>query len=214
MTTAIIGAGNIGRTIATHLVAGGEPVVLAARDEPEGLAKELGNLATTATVPAAIEAADVVVFALWLDDMKGVIEQHRARLTGKVVVDPSNPIAVSATGEISRTLPDDVSAGSVVAGLLPHAAHFVKAFGTLSAGTLEKAANRMPERAVLFYATDDPDAQTAIEGLISIAGFDPVKAGGLNAAARIEFGGDLSEFGLGGQLVNVKDAQAAVARLG
>jgi predicted dinucleotide-binding enzyme len=33
MTTAIVGVGNIGSALARHLVAGGEPVVLAARDE-------------------------------------------------------------------------------------------------------------------------------------------------------------------------------------
>jgi predicted TIM-barrel fold metal-dependent hydrolase len=36
----------------------------------------------------------------------------------------------------------------------------------LSAGSLAKAANRAPKRAVLFYGTDDPLAQTAIERLI------------------------------------------------
>ena len=35
MTTAIIGVGQIGKPLAEHLVAGGEPVVLAARD-PSG----------------------------------------------------------------------------------------------------------------------------------------------------------------------------------
>ena len=48
MTTAIIGTGNIGGQVARHLVAGGEPVVLAARDESHAaaLANELGPLAS------------------------------------------------------------------------------------------------------------------------------------------------------------------------
>ena len=211
MSTAIIGVGNVGRTIAGHLVAGGERVVLAARETPDQLAKQLGDLATATTVSEAIAAADVVILAVWLDVMKGLIEQNRAGLANKVVVDPSNPVAVDDKGEISRTLPDGVSAGSVVAGLLPDTSHFVKGLGTLSAGTLEKAANRTPDRAVLFYATDDIDAQVVIERLISVSGFDPVKAGGVDAATRIEFGGDLSEYGLNGQLVNVQEARAAIA---
>jgi hypothetical protein len=46
MTTAIIGAGNIGGTPARHLVRGGEPVMLAAKDESNAarLAGELGPL--------------------------------------------------------------------------------------------------------------------------------------------------------------------------
>src|SRR2546426_9159587 len=43
MATAIIGTGNIGGTLARHLVRGGEPVVLAAKDEANAaaLAQEL-----------------------------------------------------------------------------------------------------------------------------------------------------------------------------
>jgi predicted dinucleotide-binding enzyme len=143
--------------------------------------------------------------------MKGLIEHNRARLANKVVVDPSNPVTLNDKGEISRTLPDAVSSGSVVAELLPDTSHFVKALGTLSAGSLEKAANRTPQRAVLFYATDDAEAQTAIERLISILGFDPVKAGGVDAAIRIEVGGDLNESGLNGQLLDVEQARAGIA---
>jgi predicted dinucleotide-binding enzyme len=178
MSTAIIGVGNIGRTIAGHLVAGGEGVVLAARETPDQLAKQLGDLASATTVPEGIDAADMVVLAVWLDVMKGLIEHNLARLARKVVVDPSNPVALNEKGEITRTLPEGVSSGSVVARLLPPTTHFVKAFGTLSAGSLEKAANRTPQRAALFYATDDVEAQATIERLISISGFDPVKAGG------------------------------------
>jgi 8-hydroxy-5-deazaflavin:NADPH oxidoreductase len=127
------------------------------------------------------------------------------------VVDPSNPVAVSDTGEVTRILPDGVSSGSVVAGLLPPTAHFVKAFGTLSAGSLQGGANRTPNRAVLFYASDDADAQAAVEHLISISGFEPMKAGGVDSAVRIEVGGDLSEYGLNGQIVDVETARAAIA---
>jgi predicted dinucleotide-binding enzyme len=44
MTTAIVGVGNIGGAVARHLVAGGESVVLAAKEESnaEALAGELG----------------------------------------------------------------------------------------------------------------------------------------------------------------------------
>jgi predicted dinucleotide-binding enzyme len=211
MSTAIIGTGNIGRTIAGQLVAGGERVVLASRETPDQLANQLGNLATATTVPEAIDAADVVILAVWLEVTRGLIEENLARLANKVVVDPSNPVALNDKGEISRILPEGVSSGSVVAELLPDTSHFVKALGTLSAGSLEKAANRTPQRAVLFYATDDAEAQTAIERLISISGFDPVKAGGIDAAIRIEVGGDLNESGLNGQLVDAEQARVAIA---
>jgi predicted dinucleotide-binding enzyme len=213
MTTAIIGTGNIGRAVARHLVDGGERVVLAAHDESNAtaLANELGELASATSVEKAITDADVVVFAVWLDTLKDLIAQHADLLRGKVVVDPSNPVAQDANGGVVRTLPDDQSSGAVVAGLLPAEAHFVKAFGTLGAESLASEANRTP-RAVLFYATDDDQAAAAIERLISAAGFDPVKAGGVDAALRIETSGDLHQFGgLNGKVVNAGDARAALA---
>jgi len=213
MTTAIIGLGNIGTAVSRHLVDGGERVVVAARDESKAtaLANELGELASGTSVERAIEDADVVVFAVWLDTLKDLIVQHADLLRGKVVVDPSNPVGQDTNGGIVRTLPDDQSSGSVVARLLPTEAHFVKAFGTLGAESLASEANRTP-RAVLFYATDDAQAAAAIERLISAAGFDPVKAGGVDAALRIETSGALHQFGgLNGKVVNGGEARSALA---
>ena len=100
----------------------------------------------------------------------------------------------------------------MVAALLPAGAHYVKAFGTLAADALAAGAHREPRRAVLFYATDDDTAATTIERLLRAAGFDPLKAGGVADAGRIEApGGDLHQFGLNGQLVDLDEARAAIA---
>jgi len=186
MTTAIVGIGNIGGAVARHLVAGGEPVVLAATDQShvEALAGELGPHARAASVEDAIADGDAVVFAVWLDTMRELIPQHARLLEGKVVVDPSNPIGFDESGQPFRTLPEGQSAGSVVAALLPAGAHYVKAFGTLGADALAAGAHREPRRAVLFYATDDDTAAATIERLVRAAGFDPLKAGGVADAGR------------------------------
>jgi predicted dinucleotide-binding enzyme len=214
MATAIIGTGNIGGALARHLVRGGEPVVLAAKDEANAaaLAHDLGELARPASVEGAITQADAVVFAVWLDTTRELIAKDARLLDNKVVVDPSNPLGFDGSGQMIRTLPDGQSAGSVVAALLPTGAHYVKAFGTLAADALASAANREPQRAVLFYATDDDTAATVIERLIKAAGFEPWKAGGVADAGRIEMpGGDLHQFGLNGALLDLEEARAAVA---
>ena len=213
-TIAIIGVGNIGSTLARHLSRGGEAVVLAANDAAgaKALADELGPLARAASVEDAISDADEVIFALWLDDMKQVIPQHARLLAGKVVVDPSNPVSY-ATGDPVRTLPGNLSAGSIVANLVPPSAHYVKAFGTLDAPSLAREAFLEPFRAVLYYATDDDLAATTAERIIRDAGFDPLKAGGVEAAGRLEFpGGDLNQYGPNGGILVLDQARAAVAR--
>jgi 8-hydroxy-5-deazaflavin:NADPH oxidoreductase len=146
-----------------------------------------------------------------LDTIRELIAQTARLLEGKVVVDPSNPIGFDESGQPIRTLPAGQSAGSVVAALLPAGTHYVKAFGTLAADALAAGAHRGPRRAVLFYATDDDTAATTIERLVRAAGFDPLKAGGVADAGRIEApGGDLHQFGLSGELVDLEQARAAV----
>jgi predicted dinucleotide-binding enzyme len=211
MTTAIIGTGNIGGTLARHLVRGGEPVVLAANNEANAaaLAQELGDLARAASVQEAIADAETVVFAVWLDTTKELIAQDGRLLENKVVVDPSNPLGFDESGQMFRTLPEGQSAGSVVADLLPAGAHYVTAFGTLAADSLASAANREPQQAVLLYATDDDAAAATIERLIHAAGFEPLKVGGVGDAGRIEMpGGDLHQAGLNGALLDLDEARA------
>ena len=163
MTTAIIGVGHIGKALGENLVAGGERVVLAARDPAHaaGVADQLGLLADAASVDDAIFQADVVVLALRLDVIRELVPRYGEALEGKVVVDPSNPVALDDAGNLYRTLPEGESAASVVADVLPAGAHYAKAFGTLVAPSLQSAANRTPRRAVLFYATDEDQAAGA-----------------------------------------------------
>ncbi len=213
MTTAIIGVGHIGSTLARHLVGGDEEFALAALDksEPEALAEKLGPLAHADSLERAIARADTIIFAVWLEQMKEVIAQHKWRLEGKVVIDPSSPLKVvkhEDQKDFVRTLPVDQSAGLVVAARLPESAHYVKAFGSLGAASLASEANRTP-RVVLFYATDDNAAAAAAERLIRVAGFEPLKAGGVAAAIRLETpGGDLHQWEMNGELLDLDQARA------
>jgi 8-hydroxy-5-deazaflavin:NADPH oxidoreductase len=212
LTTAIIGVGNLGGTVARHLVGGGESVVLAAHDEAhaEALANDLGPNASAASVEEAIAGADVVVLATWLDQTRELVPARTRLLEDKVVVDPSNPIGFDENGQMFRTLPKGQSSGSVVAGLLPASAHYVKAFGTLGAvEQLATGANHEP-RIVLFYATDDDVAEATAQRLIEAAGFEPLKVGGVSAAGRIE--GPDGE--LQGRIFDLDEARATIATEG
>jgi predicted dinucleotide-binding enzyme len=210
MTTSIIGVGKLGGAVARHLTNGGERVVLAATNEAhaKALADELGAAASAASVEDAIASVDVVVVALWLDQSKELLPQLAQLLEGKIVIDPSNPIGFE-NGRMIRTLPEGQSSGSVVAGLLPASAHYVKAFGTLAADQLATGANNEP-RVVLFYATDDDAAGATAQRLISAAGFDALKVGGLSEAGRIE--GPDGE--LQGRILDLDEARAIIATEG
>jgi 8-hydroxy-5-deazaflavin:NADPH oxidoreductase len=150
------------------------------------------------------------VLATWIDQTKEYVPALASMLEDKVVIDPSNPIGFNENGQMFRTLPEGQSSGSVVAGLLPASAHYVKAFGSLGAiEQLATSANREP-RVVLFYATDDGAAEAAARRLIRAAGFEPLKLGGLSDAGRIE--GPDGE--LQGRMFDLDEARATIATEG
>ncbi len=200
MTTAIVGTGGLGSVIARLLGSGGEALRLSSADSKSArtLAAQIGRGASVAVDNRdALAGADAVVLALRFTVLKGVIDEIADSLGGKVVVIPSNPLSADAHGNVSRVLPKDQSSGEVVAGWLPAGTHLAMAFGSLSAGLLESARNRLPEPAVLFYATDDHRAGEEVERLIRTAGFEPVRAGGVGQSSRLEVGGDLHDLVVG-----------------
>ena len=202
MTTAIIGTGGLGSVIARHLASGGEALRLSSADTESArtLAAQIGRAAVVAVDNRdALRGADAVVLALRFTVLKGVIDEIAGLLTGKLVVVPSNPVSADAQGNVSRLLPEGTSSGEVVAGWLPAGARLAMAFGTLPADLFVSASNRSPEPAVLFYVTDDDGAGEHVERLIRTAGFEPVKAGGVNQSSRLEVGGDLHDLVVGPQ---------------
>ncbi len=211
-TVAIIGTGNIGGTLAAEFAAGGQDFLLASRDEQAArkIAADLGGRAEAVSVDEAVDRAGVLVIAVWLDDFEQFIAQYGQRLADKVIIDPTNPVGPDADGNYRKVIDKHESSGQILAGLLPAGAVLVKAFGTLSAPTLAAATRREPERAVLFYAADDETAGDLAAGLIRVAGFDPVRVGGLDQAIRIEMFGDLHEYGALGRVVTRSEALAAV----
>jgi 8-hydroxy-5-deazaflavin:NADPH oxidoreductase len=200
MTTAIIGTGGIGSAIAGLLASGGETLRLSGADSESArtLAAKIGRAAVVAVDNHdALRGADAVVLALRFTALKGVIDEIADSLADRVVVVPSNPVTADAHGNVSRLLPKGQSSGEVVTGWLPAGARLAMAFGSMSAGLLESASNRLPEPAVLFYAAGDDRAGEEVERLIRAAGFEPVKIGGTEQSSRLEVGGDLHDLVVG-----------------
>jgi 8-hydroxy-5-deazaflavin:NADPH oxidoreductase len=211
-TVAIVGTGNIGGTLAAEFAAGGQDFLLAGRDleAVRKIAADLGEHAVAVSVDEAVEQADVLVLAVWLDAFEQLIAEYGERLAGKVIIDPSNPVGPDGAGGYRKVIPEQESSGQILAGRLPAGAWLVKAFGTLSAPTLAAAARREPDRAVLFYAADDEAAGDLVADLIRTAGYEPVRVGGLDQSIRIEMYGDLHEYGALGRVVTKTEALAAI----
>lgn len=209
LKVAVIGAGSIGTAIAANLVKGNRPVIVADRkiEKANTLSQKLGNLATPSEISSAIKEADIIVFAIWFDAIKELFNTYAADLQGKIIVDPSNPIAPDEKGGFKKIIGENQSAGEILSSLLPQDAKLAKALGTLGVASLAGSAFQKPEATVLFYATDDTSINSVIEELIRDNGFEPVRAGGIHQSIRIEVFGDLHEFGALGKTVTAREAK-------
>ena len=199
---AVIGLGNIGKVVASNLVKGNREVMIASNklQDAKELAQQLGHLAKPVEVSAAINDADIIIMSVWFSTIQELLKKFATELQGKIIVDPSNPIAPDGNGGFKKIIDANVSAGQVIVSLLPKNAKLVKAFGTLSAASLANTAFKKPG-VVSFYATNDTAINPVIEQLLISSGFDPINVGGIDQSIRIEVFGDLHEFGALGKPV-------------
>ena len=206
MTTAIIGTGGIGSAIARLLGSGGETLRLSSADPDSArqLAAQIGPAAFVAADNGdALRSADAVVLALRFTVLKGVLDEIADALTDKLVVVPSNPLTTDAQGTSHVSCPKGNPRARSLPGGCRRGCAWRWPLGPLSADLLESSANRSPEHAVLFYATDDDRAGEQVERLIRTAGFEAVRVGGLEQTDRLEVGGDLHDL-----VVGLAEAQA------
>jgi predicted dinucleotide-binding enzyme len=212
LKVAVIGLGNIGKVVASNLVKGNREVIISGHklEDAKAFAHQLGSLATAAEVPEAIKEADIVVMAVWFSTIQELLKQYATELQGKIIIDPSNPIAPDGNGGFKKIIGAEESAGQIIAALLPKDSKMAKALGTLGAASLSGAAFQKSEGAVLFYATDDSGINTIIEELIKDSGFEPVHVGSIDQSIRIEVFGDLHEFGALGKTVTKSELKEIV----
>ena len=145
---AVIGLGNIGGAVATNLVNGKREVIVADRtlQKAKDLATKLGNLALPLDIPAAIKEADIIVLAIYFGPIQDFLKQYSSELEGKIVVDPSNPIAPDDKGGFKKIIGPNESSGQILSKQLPKGTKLAKALGSLGAGSLGTAAFQQPDR--------------------------------------------------------------------
>jgi predicted dinucleotide-binding enzyme len=178
-TTAIIGLGKMGKGLAKRL-AGKTDLVLSSRDldAASALAASIGNAAVSAPEEAAARA-DIVIVAL---PYAAALEFVRSTdLSGKVVVDISNPLKPDFSGlTIGHTTSAAEELQAAAAG-----AQVVKAYNTIFASLFELPADQTASIPV-FLAGNDEAAVSAVEKLVEASGFAVEKTGALDGARLVE----------------------------
>ncbi|WP_298959398.1 NADPH-dependent F420 reductase [uncultured Methylobacterium sp.] len=183
----VVGAGNIGGTLAALWTKAGHPVMIASRhpEELSGLVGRLGPLARAGTVTEALRFGEVVFLAVPYRAYPELGREHAAALAGKVVLDAGN-----ATRARDGDLAAEAEAngiGATSAKYLP-GARLVRAFNAANVRLFERNAHRDGPPMAVPIAGDDAGALAVAEGLVRDAGFEPVTVGGLDKARLFQMG--------------------------
>ncbi len=178
MKVAIIGAGNVGKALASSITRAGHDVTISA-SSPESARQAASATGVRAAISntAAVDQADVVILAVPYAGGQQVADEIRDSVIGKTIVDVTNPLrpdysglathGTSAAEEFQQRLPDS---------------KVVKAFNTIF------ATNQATPTVDIdgYVAGDDAQAKQQVISLVESMGFAPVDVGALSASRHLE----------------------------
>ena len=183
-TFGIIGAGNIGQTVARHLVKAGYPVILSNSQGPESLKDIVNSIGAGATAGTTKEAAaaDIVLLAVpWpaLPSLAGLTNWR-----GKTVIDATNHFITHAP-EFKLADLGDRASSEVVADNLP-GANIVKSFNTLYFKILAMDPKEGDGRRVMFVSGNDAASKKEVSEVIGSLGFAVIDLGTLAGGSKLQ----------------------------
>ena len=183
MKSGIIGAGNIGATLAHKLAGCGHTVKLANSRGPETIA-DLAQKAGAAAVTRqeAVRDVDAIVLSIPFDKLAELAELFSAVPQSVMVIDTSNyyPFRDRDIADIMNGKPESVFASEVLKRPL------IKAWNAVLADTLKEKglAAQAASRIAVPVAGDNADAKATVMELVSQTGFDAVDGGTLSESWR------------------------------
>lgn len=173
MNIGIVGAGQVGTSMAKALVKIGHSVMLSSRtpesEKMQALAAETG--AQVGTVAQTVAFGPVVIVALGWDAVPGAV-QEGGDWSSKIIIDLTNRFG--GTGDSAAQDLARLTGGRVV-----------KAFNTIGAEHYQDPIFE-GQAASMLIAGDDAEAKQVVSTLAHELGFEPVDAGGLAAAIHLE----------------------------
>jgi predicted dinucleotide-binding enzyme len=187
MNIGIIGAGNVGGTLGKAWAGRGHKIKFGVRKSTDekvtALLKQCGPGASAGTINDATGFGQVVVLTTPWDGAKSALDSA-GNLSGKILVDCTNPVPLGANLMEGLTLGHTTSAGEEVAKWAK-GAKVVKAFNTTGAGNMANP-RFGGDASVMFVAGDDAEAKRTVVQLSNELGFETIDAGPLRQARLLE----------------------------
>jgi 8-hydroxy-5-deazaflavin:NADPH oxidoreductase len=185
----ILGAGNIGRAFARHLVKAGHRVQLANRHGPASLKPLLSELGPNARATSALEVAKlkiVLVAIPWTELSEAMSEL--SPWDGRIVIDANNHILGFDGKQFQLADLHGKTSSELFSEMVP-GARVVKALNTLAADVLAQEPRVGPGRRVIFVSGDDAASKKTVTDLLGTVGFSSVDLGSLAVGGRLQQAG-------------------------
>lgn len=184
MKIGILGAGNVGGTLGRAWARHGYEVFFGVprpqNAKTQELVKTIGSKARAGTVAEAAAAGEVLVLATPWPATRDAI-QAAGNLTGKVIVDCTNPLTEDFTGLVVG----HTTSGAEQVAQWARGAKVFKAFNQVGFNVMANPSFD-GRRAVMFICGDDAAHKPSVLKLASDIGFEGIDAGGLIVARLLE----------------------------
>src|SRR5260370_4574133 len=180
MKIGIIGAGNVGGTLGKRWAASGHDIKFGVRAPADKkistLLAECGARASAGSIAEAAAFGEVIALTTPWDAAKSAIGAV-GKLSGKILVDCTNPVAVGGNVMAGLAIGHTTSAAEEVARWA-NGAKVVKAFNTTGADNMANP-RYGSDQAVMFIAGDDAHAKNRGTELSNEHGLQNIDAGPL-----------------------------------
>jgi hypothetical protein len=182
---AVIGTGSVGGALGPRIAGLGQRVVYGSRtpdtERIQALVSRTGAQSSALKPVAAVRACETILLAVPWSAVEPLLRSFGS-LDGKLIIDVTNPLAVSEGREVAIEVPG--SGGEFVQSLAP-GARVVKAFNTIYYTVMAVPATAGGPVSVLISG-DDADAKARVAALAAALGFEPFDVGALRTARYTE----------------------------
>lgn len=191
MRIAVLGTGSVGRTLSGRFAELGHDVTVGTRDVTATLGREDWTAPPDTALAAFAELPDDVELFVDATSGAGAVDALRAvgerRLSGRVVLDVSNPLDFSGGFPPTLSIANDDSLGELIQRTFPDV-RVVKALNTVTASVMVNPSS-LAGAHVLPLCGDDAEAKSVVGALLRELGW-PADAlldlGGIRAARSME----------------------------
>lgn len=189
MRIGIIGSGDVARSLGEGFVAAGHSVMLGTRDVTK---KELGawqkknnKHKQLGSTTEAASFGEVCILAVAWHAAEDVLAQVRPQLSGKVVIDVTNPLIFHEDQAPTLAVGHTISAGEIVQQSLPDS-HVVKTLNIINHSRMVRPEYEEGTPIMFVCGNNDSAKRVTHELLIDLGWADALNIGGIEKARLLE----------------------------